>query len=217
MVFTSISTVEKITVLESQNIRFRKSFLKMRCRDRRFYHFEFEFFWQLKMVEMSNGWNLVMEESKWYVEIFEKRATCGRQMSQIMKKHEFLNFCMTLLLLRFLNRLSPDLTDQNPDNLTVLVLKIIMTYQFLYLNRLVQRLDFPSLNNVKDVKLFRRRSNLVVDPVTHSVRQAIRILTSTKPPFIGFEYKLTLPRVNYTLKTYSISCFENFLILQTVN
>lgn len=158
---------------------------------------------------MSNGWNLVMEESKWYVEIFEKRATCGRQMSQITKKHEFLNFCMTLLLLRFINRLSPDLTDQNPDNLTVLVLKIIMTYQFLYLNRLVQRLDFPSMNNVKDVKLFRRRSNLVVDPVTHSVRQAIRILTSTKPPFIGFEYKLTLPRVNYTLKTHSISCFEN--------
>ena len=58
---------------------------------------------------------------------------------------------MTLLLLRFINRLSPDLTDQNSDNLTVLVLKIIMTNQFLYLNRLVQGLDFRSMNNVKDV------------------------------------------------------------------
>ena len=42
---------------------FGKAFWKC-ARDRRFYHFEFEFFWQLKMVEMSNGWNLVMEESK---------------------------------------------------------------------------------------------------------------------------------------------------------
>ena len=59
-------TVEKITVLESQNIRFRKTLFKnalVKC-DRRFNHFEFEFFWQLKMVEMSNGWNLVMEKSK---------------------------------------------------------------------------------------------------------------------------------------------------------
>ena len=94
--------------------------------------------WKWLKCRMAEIW--WWRSQKWYVEIFEKRATCGRQMSQITKKHEFLNFCMTLLLL--INRLSPDLTDQNSDNLTVLVLEIIMTYHFLFLNRLVQPLWF---------------------------------------------------------------------------
>lgn len=123
---------------------FGKRFLKMRSSsvigDLIILNLNFFDNWKWLKCRMAEIW--WWRSQKWFVEIFEKRATCGRQMSRITKKHEFLNFCMTLLLLRFINRFSPDLTDQNWDILTTLALKIIMTYQFLYQNRLVQRLWF---------------------------------------------------------------------------
>ena len=127
----------------------------------------------LNFLTIENGWNVQWLKSgdggvkNNFLKSMKNVRHVGGKWAKSRKNMNFVNFCMSLLLLNFI----PDwIKNQNSDMMTNLVIEIIPNNRLLLWPPGSVPFIFLRMNNVKDVQLFRRRSrlsNLVVDPVTH--------------------------------------------------